>query len=142
MQALELLVPAVVVFLADQLAKWLVARHLPKGQSLLFARWLEIRYTTKRSEARRGARPRFALLLLWCSTAIILILFVQQGELFRHVAARTGLGAALGGAAGNLYDRMRRGAVIDLLKVGWWPVFNLADVAITFGATAALLFMR
>src|SRR4030095_14431575 len=58
MQALELLAPAVGVFLADQLAKWLVARHLPRGESLLFARWLEIRYTTKRSEARGGARPR------------------------------------------------------------------------------------
>jgi len=53
-----------------------------------------------------------------------------------------GLGAALGGAASNLYDRLRRGAVIDFLDVGWWPVFNLADVAITLGTITALWFLR
>ena len=44
-----------------------------------------------------------------------------------------GLGAALGGAAGNLYDRIRHGAVLDFLSVGIGGVFNLADLALLLG---------
>ena len=39
---------------------------------------------------------------------------------------------------GNLYDRWRRGAVVEFLDLGSWPVFNLADVAITTGVLAPL----
>jgi signal peptidase II len=49
------------------------------------------------------------------------------------------LGAAMGGATANTLDRLRRGAVVDFLDLGCWPVFNLADVAITFGAGFAAL---
>ena len=44
------------------------------------------------------------------------------------------LSLPLGGALGNLLDRVRLGHVIDFIDVGWWPVFNLADAAITIGA--------
>ena len=39
----------------------------------------------------------------------------------------------LGGAIGNLIDRIRLGAVVDFIDVGWWPVFNLADSSIVVG---------
>ena len=45
-----------------------------------------------------------------------------------------GLGLIAGGAAGNLLDRVRFGAVIDFLDFRVWPVFNLADSCITIGA--------
>ncbi|MBN1587812.1 MAG: signal peptidase II [Candidatus Omnitrophica bacterium] len=45
-----------------------------------------------------------------------------------------GMSLILGGAAGNLIDRVRFGYVIDFLDLRWWPVFNLADSAITVGA--------
>lgn len=44
------------------------------------------------------------------------------------------LGLILGGAAGNLLDRVRFGAVIDFLDFRIWPVFNVADSCITIGA--------
>lgn len=51
---------------------------------------------------------------------------------------RTAFGLIVGGAAGNLYDRITRGAVIDWIDLHWagwhWPVFNLADCAIVAGA--------
>ena len=43
------------------------------------------------------------------------------------------LGLLIGGAAGNLLDRLVRGYVFDFIDVGFWPVFNLADCAITVG---------
>ena len=64
------------------------------------------------------------------------------------VAARTTgmftavvLGLVMGGAIGNLVDRLIRhhgGAVIDWIDLRWWPVFNLADAAITIGVVLAL----
>jgi signal peptidase II len=63
----------------------------------------------------------------------------------RHVSDRTlavALGLVLGGACGNLADRLVRGnggAVIDFLDLQWWPVFNLADVAISCGAILLVL---
>jgi signal peptidase II len=47
-------------------------------------------------------------------------------------------GLLLGGAAGNLIDRIRDGAVTDFVKLPHWPAFNVADIAITFGVLALL----
>lgn len=50
-----------------------------------------------------------------------------------------GVGAALGGAAGNLSDVLRRRAIVDFIDLGWWPVFNVADIGIVAGLVAAFL---
>jgi signal peptidase II len=47
-------------------------------------------------------------------------------------------GLLLGGAAGNLIDRVREGSVTDFIKLPHWPAFNVADIAITFGVLALL----
>ena len=55
----------------------------------------------------------------------------------------TGLALLLGGACGNLSDRLFRdhgGAVVDFIDPQWWPVFNVADVAVFFGAAVLILF--
>ena len=81
------------------------------------------------------------LLLHWGIALAGIVLATRSGYLFQQPAAQWGLGAALAGAASNLYDRLRRGAVIDFLHLSWWPAFNLADVAITLGAVAAIWFV-
>jgi signal peptidase II len=48
-------------------------------------------------------------------------------------------GLLLGGAIGNLIDRVREGAVTDFIKLPHWPAFNVADTAITFGVIALLI---
>jgi signal peptidase II len=52
---------------------------------------------------------------------------------------QVGLAVLCGGAVGNLVDRVRIGAVVDYLDLGVWPVFNLADVAVTAGTAAVLV---
>jgi signal peptidase II len=47
-------------------------------------------------------------------------------------------GLLLGGAIGNLVDRLANGAVTDFIKLPFWPAFNVADMAITFGVLALL----
>jgi len=50
-----------------------------------------------------------------------------------------GLGLALGGSASNLFDILRDRHVIDFIDLGWWPVFNVADIAIVVGLVMAIL---
>jgi signal peptidase II len=52
---------------------------------------------------------------------------------------RLALGVLLGGALGNVVDRVRYGAVVDFVDAGWWPTFNLADVAIVTGVALVLI---
>jgi len=52
-----------------------------------------------------------------------------------------GDGAAAGGATGNLFDQLRRGAIVDFIAIGWWPAFNVADAAIISGIGLAVLSM-
>ncbi|CAN5649118.1 signal peptidase II [soil metagenome] len=51
-------------------------------------------------------------------------------------------GMLLGGALGNIIDRVREGAVVDFVKLPYWPAFNVADVAITFGVIVLLFVME
>lgn len=57
----------------------------------------------------------------------------------RHPFVQTILGFILGGAFGNLIDRVRLGYVVDFIQVGWFPIFNLADSAITVGAVLLII---
>ena len=54
-------------------------------------------------------------------------------------AGRVGMALVLGGAVGNVTDRAIDGVVTDYLYTGWWPTFNLADVAIVTGTGLLLL---
>ena len=47
----------------------------------------------------------------------------------------------MGGALGNLFDRVKDGAVVDFISVGWWPAFNIADSSISIGMGLLLVTM-
>jgi len=69
--------------------------------------------------------------------AITVVLFLVTREAYRGLPQRVLLGCILGGAIGNLVDRVRLGWVVDFIDVGFgsarWPVFNVADSAVTVG---------
>lgn len=134
---LEILVPAAMVLALDQASKNVVAEHLSEGQCQVMGP-LTIRHLRHRPGLQKLGP--IALLGLWAALLGGALLLARTEYFFHNTGARIALGAALGGAASNVYDRLRLGAVIDFLDVGWWPVFNLADVAITVGAALALWF--
>lgn len=80
--------------------------------------------------------------LLASVLAIILILYLARSKEYQDSLSRLGLGLLLGGAVGNMIDRVRFGAVVDFLDFfingHHWPAFNVADMAICTG-TACLL---
>jgi len=89
-----------------------------------------------RLNTRSNGRPA-SLLLIWLAALVCAIVLARSGAWFQTDIARLGLAAAFGGAAGNLLDLLQRRAVVDFIDLGWWPSFNLADVAIVGGLVLA-----
>ncbi len=76
--------------------------------------------------------------------AAILITYLGVKLSPEERARRVWLGLILGGAVGNLIDRVRFGEVVDFLQIGfrghYWPVFNVADMGVTIGASMLILY--
>jgi signal peptidase II len=122
----------------DQLTKYWVVVTLPEGHwwsPLPGNAWRIFRIThTTNSGAAFGIFPQqggvFILIAVVVVVAIVLYYrHLPQGDWLIRVS----LGLQLGGAIGNLIDRLRFGYVVDFIDVGFFPIFNIADASITIG---------
>jgi signal peptidase II len=129
---------AILAIVLDALSKWLVTRSLGPGGSRssiqIVGDFVELHYARNGGVAfgLLSGSPAIAgllVVLVIVPLVIVLVLLAARGPLW-SVAA----GMVLGGAAGNLLDRLGDQTVTDFISVGRWPSFNLADSAITAGA--------
>ncbi len=128
---------AAFTYLADRLTKIWAEQRLPGDPIEVIAGVVTFRFATNPGGAfslGQSAPEFFAAV-----TVVVAVLIVVTA--FRHTDAVTALalGLVLGGALGNLTDRVTRGArlsghVVDFIDLQIWPVFNLADTAIVIGA--------
>jgi len=128
--------------LLDQLSKILIASKLSPGDSVpILGDLLWFGYT-------RNPRGVFGLSfgpvpLVPVSLIAIAVLFLLLFRMTGRGSAPLAISLILGGAVGNLIDRVRLGEVIDFLDFGLgryrWPTFNLADAGVTVGALLLLL---
>ena len=81
------------------------------------------------------ALPGWLILLLTAVITVVLGVAAFRGMFSSNVIA----GLVLGGAAANVGDRLIGGTVVDFLDLGWWPSFNLADVALVSGCVLLAL---
>lgn len=133
------------VFVADQLTKWLAEAHLASARITLLPGFFDLELVYNRG----AAFGLFASLPDgWRQGLLILVALAASGlfvHMLRHSPNRLtaiAVGLVLGGALGNLLDRVRWGWVVDFIHLHWhdlsWPVFNLADSAITVGVAVLL----
>lgn len=126
------LLSTLVVLAGDFLSKFLIRSYLYPTQSVpVVPDVFHITYQLNPGAAF-GLLPYRTGFFVGISVVIIVILVLYVSRL-RSTAARCGMGAMTGGAAGNLVDRLRTGYVVDFLDFRFWPVFNLADAAIVIG---------
>jgi signal peptidase II len=136
-RALPVAAVAGAVIAIDQVTKSWAARRLARGDIDLF--WtLRLHLARNRDAAFNlgfGSGGIVAILALG-----VVVVLIVLGRSLDTRAGVVSLGLVLGGALGNLADRAFRegsgflgGAVVDFIDLQWWPVFNVADSAITVG---------
>jgi len=164
MKSLKILVVTAAVVLLDQITKFVIHRSMQLYDSFqVLGDFFRITYVENSGMAfgiqvaRSGFFTVFAVI---ASVAIMVYLFRMKGE---HLLARFSMAMILGGAIGNVWDRLVRGSVVDFLDFEFfdvnipafkflfidfpgysldrWPVFNVADMGITIGMALLFIFI-
>lgn len=130
-----------IVFAADQVTKAVVRHSLLLGEAVPYDGTFRIVHTFNTGSAF-GLFPDQKLFLIIASlVGIGVLLMMYRNRPSAGVAVRLSIGLLLGGALGNLVDRVRMGHVTDFIELGFWPVFNVADASIVVGIAIAVVFL-
>lgn len=138
---------AAAVLLLDQLSKAAVMHNLqpevPWNPIVPLQHIFSLTYVTNTGTAF-GLFPGLGNLLVFIDLAIVVgLLIFYRSFATSHWLMKISLGMQLGGAMGNVIDRLRFGRVIDFLDFKFWPVFNVADSCIVVGVLIlAILVLR
>jgi signal peptidase II len=136
----ETLVP-IAVIAVDQITKAVVRSVLYVNESVrVLGDYVRLTYIHNEGAAFGLSVGRHSsvvfLVLAVAASALVLYLYLTTGRQER--LQRVALGLILGGALGNIIDRIRWNMVVDFIQVGiaghYWPIFNVADSAVTVGA--------
>lgn len=134
-----LLAVAATLFALDLVTKIIVVARIRPGEPVsIIGDFVELALVRNPGAAFSMATGMTWLLTLIAAAVVIGVLRI--GRTLRSTLWAIGLGGVLGGALGNLMDRLFRapgplqGHVVDFVSIGWWPVFNVADSSIVCGA--------
>jgi signal peptidase II len=138
-----LIAVAAAVVAVDHLTKWLALRELTtRDIHLIGSLRLHLVYN---NGTAFGLGSKFAPVIALVAVGIVVVL-LGVGRQLRGRVPLVAVAAIVGGAVGNLLDRLFReghgflgGPVVDFIDLQWWPVFNVADMAITCGAVVLAL---
>ena len=123
------------VLAVDQFTKALVRGGIDRGSEDPILPGLELVHVRNEGVAFGIAAGGKTLVIALISVALLaLTLYFARHASTPLIWLPTGL--LVGGALGNIFDRVRDGAVTDFLKIPAWPAFNVADIAITLGVIA------
>lgn len=122
-----------VALAADQVTKNLVTASLVRGESWPLDGLFRFTYARNTGTIFGLFPDQGTLLTIVSFAALAGLVFFFRSSSFNGWIMRAGLGLMIGGAIGNLVDRVRLGFVVDFIDVGPWPIFNLADSFIVTG---------
>jgi signal peptidase II len=128
---------AAAIIVVDQISKLFIEHWLPLNHTWAplpeYANYFRLAHVAN-TGAAFGLFPSGSMLFTVVAVIVSVLILLYNFQLDgRHLWLRVALGLQLGGALGNLLDRLRLGHVTDFLDFGPWPVFNVADAAIVAG---------
>lgn len=143
---MPLLIIAILWFLLDRLVKYLVVTNMVEGQSTTVIPGFFHITSIRNPGGAWGVFAHqiwlFVLVSVIVSLVILVVAFRPEGKRFWTALA---LGLVLGGAVGNLYDRLLNKVVVDMFEFNFgsyhYPVFNVADIGIDVGVALLLIGM-
>ncbi len=129
------------VIVLDQITKAIVRNGLALGESWPDESWLvKITHVTNSGAAFGMLQGQGPFLIVTAFVAIAAIFFYYAFPPLEHGLLRIALGLQLGGAIGNLADRIRFGEVTDFFHFPHYPAFNIADSSIVIGLFVIIAF--
>jgi signal peptidase II len=141
---MSLLISAIIVLL-DQVSKAWALGALADGRTIHVIWTLQFNLTFNRGMAfSRGTGIGPIIGVIGLVVVVLLLLSLRRAD---NALTRVATGLIIGGAVGNILDRLfrgsgwMRGAVVDFIDFQWWPVFNIADMAIMIGAATMMVAM-
>ena len=136
---------ATVIVLLDQISKAWALGVLADGRIIHVIWTMQFNLTFNRGMAfSRGTGIGPIIGVIGLFVVVLLLLSLRRAE---NALTRVAPGLIIGGAVGNILDRLvrgsgwMRGAVVDFIDFQWWPVFNVADMAIMIGAATMMVAM-
>lgn len=131
---------ALLVLAFDQITKAIIIRTLVVGESWPDPSWpVRITHVTNTGAAFGVLQGQALFLTITTVLGVGAILLYYLYPPFEHGIMRVAMGMLLGGALGNLTDRLRLGHVTDFIDFRFWPAFNVADSSISIGVAILLL---
>ena len=132
---------AAIVVIFDRITKIYVERHfgVPYGPRQVVDHILYLT-VTRNAGAAFGLFQNFTVGFLLISGVVMVAILIYYWRLpSSDWSARVGLALVFGGAIANAYDRGIKGSVVDFIQVPHWPIFNVADSAISVGVVVLLV---
>lgn len=124
---------AVLVFVVDQFSKYLVRAFLTFRDSFPETGFFRITHAHNTGSAFGLFQDQNFPLILVSVVGVTILVLIYRSQRVPTALLRLSLGMQIGGAVGNLLDRLRLGYVTDWADVGPWPIFNVADASIVIG---------
>lgn len=134
MTRINLFIIAILVIAADFYTKYLVYTHMALHETIeLPVKFIQLTYVQNFGGAFGIFQHQKLFFIVAAAVAVTCVLYFFDD--IKEMGRLSFVSASLifGGAIGNLIDRIRFGYVVDFLDLRWWPVFNVADIALTVG---------
>lgn len=132
---------AVLVFVADQLTKYLVLFNMVPGQSVAIIEGVfHLTFVRNTGAAFSNFQDqRWGLVIVTSIVLIILVVYFFRRMHQEHWSLLLAIALIIGGGSGNLVDRIRLGYVVDMFDFQVWPVFNIADIGVVLGCVFLII---
>ena len=131
------LLTIILVIIFDQITKTIIANNQLNSTIYEFS-FLKIKYVLNTGVAFSLFTGINDILRYFMHLAVILLFFLLYS--YRdNIILKFAFSLQIAGAIGNFIDRLHKPGVIDFIGIGWWPLFNIADSAITIGLSLLIL---
>jgi len=130
---------ALSILALDQASKEMVRTFMDHGETWPDGWPVRLHYVTNTGAAFGILKDQTGFLIVTTIIGLAAIYLYYRNPPFDHLVAPVAIGMMLGGAIGNLVDRLRLGRVTDFIDFPFWPSFNVADSSIVIGIAILLL---
>ncbi len=118
----------------DQITKYMIVRNMTEGMSIpIIDQVFHLTFVLNPGAAFGMLEHNREFFIIMAIVVLMFVVYMRKKILEEPLPIQIGIALFVGGALGNLIDRMKTGLVVDFFDFRIWPVFNIADIAICLG---------